>query len=1202
MSSPLAPAMLEEFPLGNFNGQDFKFVPQRRLGLLRQSCCETDTLLQGQYLKDGQELVSAFNIFKLKFFNLENSSNWYLGIWYNNFYLSGNKKYGDIQDKAVWIANRNNPILGRSGSLTVDSLGRLRILRGASSLLELSSTETTGNTTLKLLDSGNLQLQEMDSDGSMRRILWQSFDYPTDTLLPGMKLGFNVKNGKRWELTSWLGDTLPASGSLVFGMDANITNRLTILWRGNMYWASGLWFKGGFSLDELNGYGFLFSFISTESEHYFMYSGDQKYAGTFFPAIMIDQQGILHIYRLDREHLHVHCSPFNLDSNFDCYRQNPRDCLHAGCIVPVQEEPYGLRYSFRETVSAFSSNGFILNETGGRFSSADCHAICMQNSSCLAYASTNLDGTGCEIWNIDPTDKKSSSQSPRTIYIRVKGVVVNQEHEKAATWLVVVASLFLMIPVTWFIIYLVLRKFKVKVTVIFRGMFYFLWGKVIPQMIGCIRRRLPTLRVGSTIDQEMLLRELGIDRRRRGKRSARKNNNELQIFSFESVALATDYFSDANKLGEGEDRPSMLDVVSMIYGDGNNALSLPKEPAFYDGPRRSSPEMEVEPPELENVSANRVTITVMEASCCSETSKGKNSNLSARVGQSCCEKDTLQQGQYLKDGQELNSPFNIFKLKFFNLKNSSNWWYLGIWYNNLYLHNNNKFYSDTEDRAVWIANRNNPISGRSGSLTVDSLGRLKILRGSESLLELSSTETTGNTTLKLLDSGNLQLQEMDSDGSMRRILWQSFDYPTDTLLPGMKLGFNVKSGKQWELTSWLGDTSPASGSFVFGMDANVTNRLNILWRGNLFWASELWFKGQFLTEKFNKLGFVFSFVSTESEHYFLYSGDDNYSGIFPRIMIDQQGTLQTIILNGVQQHFRCSPVFGDKLEYGCYRTKSINCVRKYYGDVDKNGYCLHSQHKSCWSFGDHFRDTVFPSLGNGFILSETDGRLSSYDCYVKCLQNCSCLAYASPHADVAVIFRGMFYFLWGKVIPQMIGCIRRRLPTLRVGSTIDQDMLLRELGIDRRRRGRRSARNNNNNELQIFSFESVAFATDYFSDANKLGEGGFGPVYKVWSLFKDNRVHEVVDPSLGDSAVENPQVLRCIQVALLCVQQNAEDRPSMLEVVSMIYGDGNNALSLPNEPAFYDGPRRSSPEIDVEPPELENVSANRVTITVMEAR
>lgn len=78
----------------------------------------------------------------------------------------------------------------------------------------------------------------------------------------------------------------------------------------------------------------------------------------------------------------------------------------------------------------------------------------------------------------------------------------------------------------------------------------------------------------------------------------------------------------------------------------------------------------------------------------------------------------------------------------------------------------------------------------------------------------------------------------------------------------------------------------------------------------------------------------------------------------------------------------------------------------------------------------------------------------------------------------------------------MNGFIGRRLLTLRYGSAVDRELLLRELGIDRRGRHRRSARKNNN-ELNIFSFESVALATDYFSDENLLGEGGFGPVYKV---------------------------------------------------------------------------------------------------------
>lgn len=37
----------------------------------------------------------------------------------------------------------------------------------------------------------------------------------------------------------------------------------------------------------------------------------------------------------------------------------------------------------------------------------------------------------------------------------------------------------------------------------------------------------------------------------------------------------------------------------------------------------------------------------------------------------------------------------------------------------------------------------------------------------------------------------------------------------------------------------------------------------------------------------------------------------------------------------------------------------------------------------------------------------------------------------------------------------------------------------------------------NGSELAFFSFSMVATATDDFSLANKLGQGGFGPVYKV---------------------------------------------------------------------------------------------------------
>lgn len=38
----------------------------------------------------------------------------------------------------------------------------------------------------------------------------------------------------------------------------------------------------------------------------------------------------------------------------------------------------------------------------------------------------------------------------------------------------------------------------------------------------------------------------------------------------------------------------------------------------------------------------------------------------------------------------------------------------------------------------------------------------------------------------------------------------------------------------------------------------------------------------------------------------------------------------------------------------------------------------------------------------------------------------------------------------------------------------------------------------NGSELPLFNFNFVAFATNNFSEENKLGQGGFGPVYKVY--------------------------------------------------------------------------------------------------------
>ncbi|XP_044419945.1 cysteine-rich receptor-like protein kinase 10 [Triticum aestivum] len=68
----------------------------------------------------------------------------------------------------------------------------------------------------------------------------------------------------------------------------------------------------------------------------------------------------------------------------------------------------------------------------------------------------------------------------------------------------------------------------------------------------------------------------------------------------------------------------------------------------------------------------------------------------------------------------------------------------------------------------------------------------------------------------------------------------------------------------------------------------------------------------------------------------------------------------------------------------------------------------------------------------------------------------------------------------------------------------------------------------------------------------------------AWQLWREQRCDELVDDSLGEEYPEM-DVMRCIQIALLCVQDVAEDRPTMHDVTTML-GNGNKRLLRPAQP------------------------------------
>ncbi|KAJ0079834.1 hypothetical protein Patl1_22982 [Pistacia atlantica] len=71
----------------------------------------------------------------------------------------------------------------------------------------------------------------------------------------------------------------------------------------------------------------------------------------------------------------------------------------------------------------------------------------------------------------------------------------------------------------------------------------------------------------------------------------------------------------------------------------------------------------------------------------------------------------------------------------------------------------------------------------------------------------------------------------------------------------------------------------------------------------------------------------------------------------------------------------------------------------------------------------------------------------------------------------------------------------------------------------------------------------------------------------AWQLWKEGVAIELMNPTLHDSYCEE-QVLKCINLALLCVEHNPMDRPNFLVVISLLLASEGVKLPVPKQPAF----------------------------------
>ncbi|XP_022573444.1 putative cysteine-rich receptor-like protein kinase 20 [Brassica napus] len=71
----------------------------------------------------------------------------------------------------------------------------------------------------------------------------------------------------------------------------------------------------------------------------------------------------------------------------------------------------------------------------------------------------------------------------------------------------------------------------------------------------------------------------------------------------------------------------------------------------------------------------------------------------------------------------------------------------------------------------------------------------------------------------------------------------------------------------------------------------------------------------------------------------------------------------------------------------------------------------------------------------------------------------------------------------------------------------------------------------------------------------------------TWRLWSNGSPLELMDPSFRDNYLTN-EIIRCIHIALLCVQEDVEDRPTMSAIVQMLT-TSSIALAAPRPPGFF---------------------------------
>ncbi|WJX87543.1 hypothetical protein P8452_69724 [Trifolium repens] len=483
-------------------------------------------------------------------------------------------------------------------------------------------------------------------------------------------------------------------------------------------------------------------------------------------------------------------------------------------------------------------------------------------------------------------------------------------------------------------------------------------------------------------------------------------------------------------------------------------------------------------------------------------------------------RELLQIGQSIGISDTVVSNGGSYELGFFTRsKDNSTKYYIGIWFKKV-----------PNDKIVWVANRDHAFQTTSPELTINPAdGNIVVVDGQITYHVTNFTDNNNNSTyMALFDSGNLRLQ----NNSNHAILWDSFGNPTDTILAGNDLML----GNSWSINSWASADDPSPGQFTLKYDA-VFHRLTInsrpIHRAGLEW---------------NKKGYYSLLDDSNSRLVLEVSGDLNYQYWSEENMrwdsVQSYSMCRNNITCGVFS--LCDPQALDP----CHCMKGFEPVdgslrydgRRYAGCVRKTELLCHNKSSNSNDQFLRFDKVELPP-------DETRLKMDSTEkCESTCVKNCSCIAYAYYFNNYCMLWydnilslkkissdiddnnhlafylrlaASEFVTTYSNTTTKGVGKHRSRSRNLllivipisiliilllmclfffwtKTQRKKGDDLLHFEVGMNMQvqKEDKDAKLKKKEVKLPLFSFVSVSAATNNFSDVNKLGEGGFGPVYK----------------------------------------------------------------------------------------------------------